>query len=418
MRAFFKYTAFTGILLVLAGFMFSPALQSVGVVIIFLHPFLNGDAGKILPAFRENKVLWFLPIYYILTFISVLYTSNYNAFWQQNALLKLPLLLIPIGLSTGGSLDKKLLIRISYFFTALVWLVATSTFIHYLLNFDDINAQIQHSKPIPVFTGTNTVISHIYFGILLAFATFVSFYFSWIEKPGNKILLMIGRFVFFTCFIYMHSIVARTGMLAFYASVFIIIIWLMWRARKFLLGFSILSGIGLILASSIFFVPSLSNRLANTKKDISQYTEGKEINHYSISMRIESYKTAWKVYKKAPIFGVGPADIKEEMLAQYEADKTPLNIENRKLPHNQFLQTLTMLGIPGFLSLLSIFLIPFYQRKQLFFEQHFNLIFLSFLLICFFSFQVESVLERQLGVTFFALFYILLSSKNIRLHEN
>ncbi|MGZ5243173.1 MAG: O-antigen ligase family protein [Bacteroidia bacterium] len=418
MHSYLKYTAFTGILLVLAGFMFAPALQSIGAALIFLHPFISGDAQKIIPAFKENKILWLLPVYYLLTFLSIFYTDNYDAFWKQNILLKLPFLLFPIGLSTGAHLDKKKLNILLYFFVGLIWLVSTASFINYLVHFDEINAQIKHSKPIPVFTGTKTVVSHIYFGIMLAFATCITYYFSWMQKPENKVVRWLLRGVFFTFLIYMHSIVARTGMLAFYASVFIIIIWLMWRARKFLLGLSILSGIGLLLAASLFFVPSLNNRLANTKKDISQYTEGKEINHYSISMRIESYKTAWKVYKNAPLFGVGPADIVTEMHAQYEAGNSPLTEENRKLPHNQFLQTLTTMGIPGFAVLLGFFVFPFYYRKQYLFKDSSQLLFIAFLVICFFSFQVESIVERQLGVTFFSLFYILLSSVNTRINEN
>ena len=418
MHNYLKHTAFAGALILVLGLLFSPAMQSIGTAIIFLHPFLNGEIKDAYKALRKNALALILIAYYLLIFISIFYTSDFKAFWSQNIILKLPFLLIPIGLCNGGGFNKNTLKYVLYFFTAIVWLVATATFINYILHFSEINEQITRSKPIPVITCTNKVLSHIYFGVMMAFSTGIAYYYSWIEKPGNKALKWIFRSIFFTFIIYLNSITARTGMLAFYAAVLIVIIWLMWQARSFLLGFSILSGIGLVLAASLYFVPSLNNRLANTQKDINQYTEGKELNHYSISMRLESYKTAWKVYKKSPLLGVGPADIVPEMEKQYEADKSPLTEENRKLPHNQFLQTLTSLGIPGFLLLLALFIYPFYKRRAFFSQNNFQLLFLAFLVICFFSFQAESVLERQLGVTFFSFFYILLSSRNILAHEN
>ncbi len=408
MQAYFKYTAFTGIILILAGLLFSPALQSIGCALVILHPFLTGNATKILPAFRNNKLLWLLPVYYLITFISILYTDDYKAFWNQNALLKLPFVLLPIGLANGGGLSKKQLNIIMYFFIGIIWLVALATFFNYLAHFKEINEQIKHSKPIPIFTATKKELSHIYFGIMLAFATCASFYFAWINKPASKVRKWLIRSIFFTFLICIHSIIARTGLLAIYASAFIVLSWFIIKEKKLLLGSGILAAFIVLLTVSVLFVPSLRNRLANTQKDISQYQEGKELNHYSISMRMESLKTAWKVYKNSPIIGVGAADIIAEMHKQYEADNSPLTEENRKLPHNQFLQTLTMLGIAGLASLLAIFLYPVYKRNYLLTYNNMQLLFLLFIVICFFSFQVESVLERQVGVTFFSLFYILL----------
>lgn len=177
-----------------------------------------------------------------------------------------------------------------------------------------------------------------------------------------------------------------------------------------MVGISLLSAMVITFIIAIFTVPSLNNRLRNTQKDLNHYNEGKELNHYSISMRLESLKTAWKVYKTSPILGVGVADINQEMNAQYEADKSPLMHENRKLPHNQFLQTLTSLGLAGLFSLLLIFIYPFFKPNKYLTGSKFQYLFLAFLVLCFFSFQVESILERQIGVTFFSLFYILLGN--------
>ncbi len=66
--------------------------------------------------------------------------------------------------------------------------------------------------------------------------------------------------------------------------------------------------------------------------------------------------------------------------------------------HNVFIQHWVANGIIGLILVLSFFIVAFARYKR-------YAIPLAFLLICFFSFSTESMLERQAGVLFFTFFY-------------
>lgn len=173
------------------------------------------------------------------------------------------------------------------------------------------------------------------------------------------------------------------------------------KTKKVLIGLG-LTAVGIIaLVLAVSFVPALQQKYQNTKTDIERYRTGGDINYYSISTRLTAMENAWQIFKKNPVLGVGPADLEVEVKQQYELDQTRLIEENRKNPHHQFMETLVTIGLPAFLLLCLIFIIPFSNGSATR-----NLLFLLFLVIVFVSFQVESVLERQVGIIFFCFFYL------------
>ena len=67
--------------------------------------------------------------------------------------------------------------------------------------------------------------------------------------------------------------------------------------------------------------------------------------------------------------------------------------------HNQFIQTFISIGVLGFLTLLASIIIPMiYAIKRN------NMIYVFFLLLFFINILVESMLENQAGVVFYAFF--------------
>lgn len=393
------YTAYAGSLCIAAGLVFSPALQSIGVALIFLHPFLNRKISEIPKTILKNPFAWLLLLLFLATVFSVINVSNYTEFWRK-VIVKLPFLLLPIGLMVPGMLSSKQVYRILLVLVTCVCIAGIFSLADYLLHFRIYNEQIIHSKPIPILFGK---INHIYYSILLAFSTLSCIYFLLFPYAHHKSNTVYFSFATVLQLIFLHMISSRTGLAAFYVATAGGLFWIIIKNKKYWLG---LAGMGILIAVAllaVLTVPGLKNRFENTKTDINKYKTGQDLNHYSISMRLEALKTSWNLYKKSPVLGVGAGDLESEMKAQYRLQQSTLLEENMKQPHNQFLQELTTTGLPGFLLLLFIFIFPLFSRhlKE-------NLLFFVFLLVCFTAFQVESVIERQVGIAFFGLFYLVL----------
>lgn len=390
--------------MIVAGLFWSRALQSAGCGLVFLHPFVNGNVRSALRELKNSSRGLLLALYYLLILVSYLWTTDVNAWWDKNMILKLPMVLLPFGVLAPNAFDRKRITRLLYFFIFAAWTTGIVSFVNYLMHYAEINESIIRSKPIPILTAIGDGAYHIYYSLMLAFAALAGLYFLW-QKGRDT-----GRWAmaFFTLcnIIFLHVIAARTGLVGFYGALAAGLIYIIVARRKIipgLIGFAVLA---LATWLTLTQVPSMRNRLENTRTDLTRYRTGQDINYYSISMRLEALKTAWTVFKRSPITGAGPGDIKREMTAHYELDKSPLMPENRHLPHHQFLQTLAMLGIIGGVLLLLIFLWPGNYRHI-----EFRLLSVLFMVLCFVSFQFESVLERQVGLTFFVLFYMVLGRR-------
>ena len=129
-------------------------------------------------------------------------------------------------------------------------------------------------------------------------------------------------------------------------------------------GFFVMGAMVFSLVAAYFFSTSFRNRIYDTKKDLMTYVDGTYPNHYSNTQRIMAFKTAWKVLGENKLKGVGIGDVHLEMLNQYEADKSPLLLETRKKPHNQFLEIGLQSGVISIILLGLIFLLPLRRNKH------------------------------------------------------
>lgn len=110
------------------------------------------------------------------------------------------------------------------------------------------------------------------------------------------------------------------------------------------------------------------------------------------------------VVKDNVLLGVGASDRLDSLVPYYGS------LERTSCAHNQFLDTWLATGVFGMLTLWVMLLLPMviaWQRHQIF------PILINTILIV--NLLVESMLERQMGVVFFAviyLFYVMLLTPN------
>jgi len=410
--------AFIGAFLVCCGFIIAentPAPQSIGVALVFLHPIFNGGIKTGLKHLYTNKYALAMVLYYLLILLSFFHGGN-MALYNQLIVMQLPLIFIPFGLSGIKSLkpDQKIIIFAALI--ASVTIAGIASFINYLVYFDEIQERITRSKPIPIVTGIN----HIYYSVLLAFSAGILQWQIFVTGIQNKLYKRAAWTALIVIIILLHTISARTGLLCFYAEAGASILWLIFKSGKIMLGLSIALGLGILAFATTKIIPSEKNRFDNTKLDLHKYESGDNINHYSLSMRFEALKVGWAVFEKNILTGVGPANVPDAMFNQYAIENSQLIISNRIKPHNEFLYALVSMGIIGAASLCFMMFLPVFSGAVFL-----NYLFLMFIVVCLTAFQVEYLLERQVGITFFCLFYILLSGMdkrskngNMELHPN
>lgn len=372
----------------------SPAPLSIGSVICFL-PFLTQiifDKTSVIESLKKSVPFVLL----FLIFLASGIWSYENLEWYRKISLKLPYLLIPLGFYSSSNLLKHKN-KIYYLWVITIALTALASLVNYAINFDEINSLILQSKSVPIFP-FDKGISHIYFSVFSSWACLWAIINYVVNK--KKIDLFFAGFLFIS----MHILSARTGLVAFYITLGLgILIYLKTNKISLKKYFKYLPFIVIIPVLSVYFIPSLKNRIINTSQDISTLKNETDINDRSIAMRVEAWKTTLNIIKNNLLFGVGSGDLAIEMNNTYINNDSILKPYNRIMPHNQFLETWAETGILGFFLLL--FLLIFKPIKE--FIKKKNLYKLLFPVLCSFSFLVESILERQMGICFFLIFYLL-----------
>lgn len=381
--------AFGGFLLCMAGLPTSPAVLSIGTVTMILPAFAALPLRQQWQKFRRDPAAWLLALILVVQVLSWFWTENKEQ-WVNQVRVKLPLLFGLYSLSVLGPFSQRW-VRIGFMVLSLAACVTgTATVIDYLIHREQIEMQIQVSKPMELVFEVN----HIYFSIIMAFTVLACFWlwrsreivFHRLERPLMLVIGLANMGI-------MHVLTARTGLLAFYLAALALGVWFLLRQKKYLFALLVVVGITSLPVLGYYSVSSLRHRIDNTFMDIDRYFNGDDPNYLSIGMRFESWKAAIHLFQAHPMIGVGMGDLEYEMDRQYLKEDTNLHDENFVLPHNQFIQTMAGLGLLGLLPLLLGWVYPAIRQPG---KKHW--LFFGFWIILGFGMMGESVLERQVGV--------------------
>lgn len=156
-----------GLFLLAASLPYSKFLMSLAQVILLVSWILEGGVKAKFNRFLKNKVALLLCSLFLLHIIGLLYTSDLQ-YGMEDVKKKIPLLLLPLLLSTYPVLSKKMLDRILGVFSLSV-ISATIICFFVLLGYS--NKQIIDPQQASIFT------SHIRFGLLISMTVFILGYF-------------------------------------------------------------------------------------------------------------------------------------------------------------------------------------------------------------------------------------------------
>ncbi len=390
----YRGLAILGLFLVALALPWSRAMVSIGTLIVGFSILFAGNPKHWLPELLKNKASALFSLgCFALAILSFFQANDADEAWVFLK-LKLPFLAFPLCLAAMHGLKKWEWRMLLFLFSLSISVVAILTSTNYFLNIGEIHANILHSKPVPVIPNQ----SHIYFSVMLCMAIFSASYLFLSDEKKGRLRVLYGCMVSI-CFATLHILAARTGILAFYGAIFI---WCFWSLLKngnlrLVAGFFLICAVMPLLVWQM--IPSVNRRVENTIADVNQSWQNGNPNFQSIGTRVVAWRVSWNLFKQKPLLGWGGAEMEKHMIRGYDEIGSQLLLKNMITPHNQFLENLAASGIFGGFILLGLLGVPLWRGFKTG-----NSFLILFCLAIIFSFLVESMLERQIGICFFLLF--------------
>lgn len=161
---------------------------------------------------------------------------------------------------------------------------------------------------------------------------------------------------------------------------------------------SFLITIILFLVTGSFLAPLIFDRFAEIDTMMEKDTkERRETN--STGDRLVAWSASLELIRENPWFGVGTGDVKDALIEKYRINNAIPALKNRLNAHNQYFQTTVTLGLPGATVLALMLILPaiYAIRRE-------KWMYLFFLVIFSLNMTVESMLEVQAGVVYYAFF--------------
>jgi O-antigen ligase len=373
-------------------------LSSLGLAVLLLLAFTRPRLGELLKFLVQQRLFLAFPFILLLHSLTFLYTDPpFYPQWWEGLLLKLPFLLLPLALALVGPLPARWLELLYYFFLLLVFLGALYSLGQYLLHYQQINQSYHRSGVMP------TLVNHVRFSLMVAFAICIGMRLLWQRfywrHPGERI--WIGAITLFL-FAFLHVLAVRSGLAAFYAVVLLALAYGVRarRTRKLALALGLL--LLLVPVLSFLFLPTFKEKLNYTLYDLAQRHDQTKANNYSLTGRLYSYKVGLAVWQQRPLIGWGMGNIQPAIRHTYQSLFPGIGPQAYRIPHNQFLYYLGLLGGIG----LFCFLVSFYYPLWAYWRQADVLLSVHYLIISV-SFLFEPTLETQVGLLYGLLFALL-----------
>ncbi|MFY0643309.1 MAG: O-antigen ligase family protein [Bacteroidia bacterium] len=385
-----------GLLLGLLGIFFSPFVLSLGTAFMLI---------SLLISYRDIKAVswqvWIIYLFPVLLVLTDLFRYTDPTTVNQKLLLAFGFTCMGIASIVQSKRITSIKPMLFVAVLAVVLIIDIVSVWNYLANKEEIDQLLLQSKSIEIFGGLH----HIHFGIINAICICILCFHILIEKKWRTFLSITAAIVLVICF---HILSSRTGLVAFYSSVLVVLGLYTVKEKAYKQGI-----IGLIVVVAVNIAAynlssSFRSKLANSVEDVESWDSPEAVNYKSMGMRLEAYKICLEMIKDKPLFGFGASKAMPQMQVYYESTNSALYKENRIGPHNQFLEYGIKYGALGMLFLLIFFL--YWLKASL---KPLNYFVLLLVLLLAVSMQFESLLERQVSIYLTAVVFPLIKGKEL-----
>lgn len=244
-------------------------------------------------------------------------------------------------------------------------------------------------------------------------AMYVTFSFcivlEFLSKEKERLSSLAEMFVIFVLAVFAVSVFflqSKAGILIFLlvGALWVVNLWII-RTVNIAAVLSILVCVGSVVVVLNETGDLPIRRFQASVEDIEQF-RNQELGDGSTEIRLTVWKSALEICRKNMPWGVGTGDATDELCLNAIHQNYTNLIGHHFNAHNQYLQTLLTVGIPGVLALLCYCGFPFvvsFKRR--------DFLYLSFAVIVVLNLAAESMFETRAGVDFIALMNVLLLLK-------
>lgn len=390
--------ALLSLLAIITGMFVSRAMMSIGMILIGLQFFLKPDLADTFKIYYKDKILSLLSLIFICYLLTIFNTDHKAEFWPRLS-IKLPLIFMPLGFAALKDMPVRYFKHALYFFLLFSLVTAIISVGMFVIDYEMITESYKHAKVLSnIFN-----ISHIRFSLMLVMSVFVAWY-LYTEKYSlfysAERYLILGGGIFILGFIHLLSV--RSGLLAFYATCFVITLSSMFLYKKYLLGAALLLLILLMPLVAYYTVPTIQNKIDYMTLDVSRFFKGKGVARWSDGNRLLSIQIGVELGNEHPLTGLGIGDVEKDMSAYYLKNHSDVPKDYHLIPHNQFVYVYAACGLIGLAVFIWVTLYPFFFKST-----YRSIVFLALLVSILTSYLSEATLENQLGVCLFTTFYLI-----------
>lgn len=335
---------------------------------------------------KRSVFIWLFSLYFLVQVTSLLYTSNMVS-GLKDIESKVSLFLIPWLVLTSNVINK-------YTLPALLKTFVYGSVSALLISFLYASLLYFKTDNLSAFYYANLAYYHHagYFALYLNFAIAILIIF--IIHFRNRINLphyfMLGFLI-----ISVYQLSARMGIIVMCFLLAYSAVYLAFPKIKFKNPVIAISLVILCTGVFIYFSASRVDRFKLVKQDIVE----KKTNTSSGS-RILLWEYSLELIAKKPILGYGIGDVKDVVVDKWETENFDYALSQELNPHNQYLQTAIGTGLIGLIALMLPMIVPLFYRKN----KTTNILFMLFIFNISMNCLTESILERQDGIIFYALF--------------
>lgn len=385
-------------LMMLAGFLLSRALLSVGTI-----AFGAVALWGVHPREWLKQKWWLLGVAWVAIYIiSGLWSDNMPQY-NERVSVKLPVLLLPLGFGLLAPFTNQQL-RTFTVGAAVVFLGSMFYSMYFLLSDPAYYIeQYRFSKVLPTLGG------HDYIRYSLSIAlTIIWCIYALFRMKGGKAFRWLMWITIPVLTIYLHVVAVKTGILVLYLFILLAGFYIAFR-RKPVIGVGLIVGIFLLFKLGYKYVPTFEQKVDYFNYSWKVFSEGNYSSDYSDIGRLVSYDIALKLIPDYIPVGTGIGDMHDVMREGYGKYYPQVPEFQQLKPHNQFLIVALGCGIPALLIFLVWVFYPLvWIRKNI--DGFFLFAIWTVLWI---PLMVEPTLELQFGVYVY-LFFVLLMAHSVR----
>lgn len=352
----YRYVLLVSILLMISCLFISRAVLSVSMMVFFVITlFRKGILNQIRTAFTHLLYLSMMMLFFI-PLISGFWSAD-QAKWLDVVRIKLPLLLFPIAFAFNWPLLQKDWKTIALFFTSMLFIAVSWSFLNYLFHADFFNKAYLRAKLIDTPFDND----HVRFSWIVLIGIIVTSI-LWTRTVSKKLKAIAFLLIVYFAF-YLHLLAARTGLICLYLIGVAVILHMLYTTSKRKLAIALLLLLITAGITSWFVFPTLQNRYRYFRYDISNVKSNKYVPGSNDGSRVLSLKAGWYVLKQHP-FGVGAGDVLNETGKWYSTNISNMVESDKFYPCSEWITYGMFAGWPGVLLFTAIMIVPFFIKVQ------------------------------------------------------